>query len=302
MKKYMIALCGLPGILLLLAFLTGCPTERRSSEGLMVAVSIPPQAYLAERIGGAHLQVTTLLQPGESPATYQPSDHQVSRVLQSRIFFQIGVPFERGKWAGAVSGSGHSISIVDMRKGVPLRRMKDHHHEAHESGDEDDHAEGADPHIWLAPELLKIQARTMAENLIKADPDHAAAYRTNLEALLSDLDRLHGQLQKRLSPYRGRSLFLYHPAWGYFCDAYGLEQVAIESEGKEPSDEELTRLQERIRASGTRVIFVQPQIAGTSAKAVAEALGVELRTIDPLARDILTNLQSVGEIIASHYH
>ena len=302
MRKNLVALFCLPGILLLLAFLTGCPPDGGSFEGLMVAVSIPPQAYLAERIGGAHLQVTTLLQPGESPATYQPSDHQVSQILQSRIFFQIGVPFERGKWAGAVSSSVHGISIVDTRKGVPLRRMKDHHHDTHESGEENDHAEGADPHIWLAPALLKIQARTMADNLIKADPEHAAAYRANLEVLLSDLDRLHDELQKRLSPYRGRSLFLYHPAWGYFCDAYGLEQVALEIEGKEPSDEELTRLQVRIRASGTRVIFVQPQIAGTSARAVAEALGVELRTIDPLARDILTNLRSVGETIAAHYH
>ena len=167
-------------------------------------------------------------------------------------------------------------------------------------GDGREHEE-PDPHVWLAPGLLKIQARTIARSLAKAAPGHAEAFQSNLEALLPELDRLDAEIRERLAPFKGRCIYLYHPAWGYFCDAYGLEQAAVEIEGKEPSDEELTRLQERIRADGARTLFVQPQIAGQSARAVAAALGVELKILDPMARDILSNLREVANIVARSF-
>lgn len=268
------------------------------SSGLIVTVSILPQAYLVERIGGAFVNVVTLVDPGESPATYQPSDRKVSRVLQSKVYFRIGVPFEKGKWSSALASAKGELLVKDLREGIPLRHFAEHDHEE-EHGDHD-HGD-SDPHIWLSPGLLKIQAQTVAEVLSKIDPEHSDTYQANLNAFLIDMDALEIEIQTILEPYRGKRVYIYHPAWGYFCDAYGLEQRAIEFAGKEPSDAELTELQSLIRADGARVIFVQPQIAGRSVEAVAQAVGAEVRVLDPLARDIPANLIEAAKAMAGSF-
>ncbi len=290
---------------------TGCSKESPAAGVLAVTVSIPPQAYVVERIGGPDVRVTTLVQPGESPTTYQPTDLQVSEVLRSRVYFKIGVPFERGKWAQALLDERRGIRIVDMREGITLRDIASHSHgpETREGSeppfegtvDHGAHHEGADPHIWLAPELLKIQARTVAATLIELAPALRDSFRQRLDVFLQEMDRTHRELQRILKPCRGKSLFVYHPAWGYFCDAYGLVQAAVESEGKAPSDQDLTRLQERLRAEGAGALFVQPQIAGSSARAVADAVQVALVVIDPLARELSANLLAVAKAIAKSY-
>jgi zinc transport system substrate-binding protein len=144
-------------------------------------------------------------------------------------------------------------------------------------------------------------ARTILRTLCEMDPDASDRYQANLDGLLEELDRLHDEVREILSPFAGRRLYLYHPAWGYFCDAFGLEQVAIEVEGKEPSDEELTRIQEQMRADETKAIFVQPQIEGRSAEPVARAVGASLKILDPLRRDVITNLRDAAQAIAESY-
>jgi zinc transport system substrate-binding protein len=303
----------------------GCGAELETGLGkTSVVVSIAPHAYLVERIGGDHVQVTTLVQPGESPATYQPSDQQVSEVMKSQVFFRTGVPFEKGKWLEAILHSGKAISIVDLREGITLREFKNEETgleergsfekierhgegEVHDEIDEHhdcDHGhdhEGADPHIWLSPSLLKIQAQTMARALKDMYPERSRVYQTRLTDLISDLDQVDTELRQLLAPFKGKSIYVYHPAWGYFCDAYGLKQVAIEHEGKEPSDQELTAIHKRIKAEGGRVIFVQPQISGESAKAAAGSMGVEIQILDPLSKDVIENLRSIGRAIAGSF-
>lgn len=112
---------------------------------------------------------------------------------------------------------------------------------------------------------------------------------------------LDSELTTTLEPIAGSAFFVFHPAWGYFADAYGLEQVAIESEGKEPSEAELTRLARLARQRGIRTVFVQPQISGSAARAVAHAVGAELEVLDPLERDVAANLRRVAtRLVASH--
>jgi zinc transport system substrate-binding protein len=277
-----------------LAFLAvaGCRGRQDDASRPRVVTSILPHAYLVERIAGERFEVSTLVRPGESPATYQPSDAQVSEILGARVLFRTGVPFENGKWFESIAG--HGPRVVDLRGGLELRHLEacDHDHD-HDHGEE-----GADPHIWLAPDLLKVQAETVAATLSELAPDHAADFEANLRALHEDLDRLDADLAELLAPVRGRRMYVYHPSWGYLCDAYGLEQVPIEIEGKEPSDAELTEFQERARADRVRVVFVQPQIAGQSARAAARAVGAEVAELDPLAKDVIANLRAAARAIA----
>lgn len=295
------------GAAILISSLLGCPTKQRESVGakLPVAVSIVPQAWLVNQIGGDHVEVLTMVKPGESPEVYQPTDVQVSRVMSAKAFFCVGMPFEKGRAFRAIQSSG-KVRMVDTRQGITLRRAVPHAHaegDGHEHEEDQEHEAGGahagdDPHIWSSPRLLAIQARTVAQTLRELDPAHAADYDRNLKALEQKIDETDQKIRAILAPMRGKSFFVFHPAWGYFAEDYDLHQVAIESEGKDPSDRELTELQQLARREKIRVIFVQPQTAGRAAEAVARAIGGRVETLDPLASDVLGNLVHVAEALA----
>jgi zinc transport system substrate-binding protein len=154
--------------------------------------------------------------------------------------------------------------------------------------------DGADPHIWLNPRLVKIQARTIADALIQVDPKGKTAYERNLAIFVKDLDKLDAKLKKTLAPFKGKTFMVFHPAWGYFADAYGLKQDPIEIEGKNPSSKQLSRIIETAKTEGVRIIFVQPQFSRRLAKRVAESIGGAVAPINPLARDYIANLEEVA--------
>lgn len=284
--------------LLLAGLACGGAVPDDASSPLPVAASILPHAWLVERVGGEAVEVTAVLGPGDNPATHQPSDIQVSRVLASRLLFSSGVPFEAGPWFDAVAGN---LEIVPLDEGVVDRVMESHHHEPAHSGGHEDHHAGLDPHAWLSPTRLAAQARRVAAELSRVDPDHAAVYTANLQSLEDDLTELDRWIRSTLAPHRDRAFVVFHPSWGYFADDYDLRQISIEVEGKEPSDAEITRLQREAGDLGISVVFVQPQIAPRSARAVADALGAELATLDPLAADIPANLRRTTDVIARSF-
>lgn len=313
------ALCA--ALLLLAAGCGGNAAPSNPAGAVPVVVSIPPQKWLVEQVGGGHVEVTVLLAPGDDPHTYQPTDAQISRVMRAPVYFRVGVPFENGSWFRAIAGS-EKLDVVDMRQGIRLREIeadlyahepppgehasdhgdREHHaeHARHEHGDPHDHA-GRDPHIWTSPRLLKTQARTVASTLAEVFPEHGDAFQRNLAALELKLDQLDAAIREKLAGCRGRAMFVFHPAWGYFADEYGLRQVAVELEGKEPTDRELTELQQLARREGIRVIFVQPQISGQSAEAIARVVGARVEVLDPLAEDLPAELLRAAEVLAESY-
>ncbi|MCA9286704.1 MAG: zinc ABC transporter substrate-binding protein [Phycisphaerales bacterium] len=288
---------------------------------LRVAVTVPPQAWLVERLGGKDVEVVTVIGPGFSHETYQPSDREASAVLSCALYVRTGLSVENGPWFRAIERSPN-VRIIDGRAGIAQRTLetpseleehgppgsagehgtRDHDHPpapGHAVGDHSacDHG-GPDPHIWLSPVLLKQQAATIAHALSAARPDLANDVADRLRRVERELDALDTELRARLAPYAGRSILVFHPAWGYFTDAYGLKQIAIESEGRLPSDREVTTLQETARALGIRTLFVEPQIGGKAAQSLAKAIGAKVVVLDPMARDVPTNLRLVAEKIA----
>lgn len=298
-------------LLAALGALVGChPSSPESQPKRLAVVSVMPQAWLVRQLGHPYFDVLTLVQPVDNPHTYQPTDAQVSRVMQADVFFRTGMPFEKGSWFQAIQSS-QKLSIVDLRQGIPLRRMERHvHHEesdrhSQEMPQPDPHQPGgeeaSDPHIWLSPRLLKIQAATVAQNLSRIDPAHQDDYQHNLQLVSRQLDQLDTRIRQRLAAAKGKAFFVFHPAWGYFADEYGLHQVAIEVEGKQPTDAELTKLQEEARREGIKVIFVQPQITGQAAGAVAAAVGAHLEQLNPEAEDVPASLLHAADAIAESY-
>ncbi len=289
------------------------------ADRIAVFTSILPQEYFVERIGGDRVQVQALVAPGSSPATYEPTPRQMAALSEATILFRIGVPFENA-FVPKIEGMAKGLLIVDTRKGITLREMKAHHHhgedcddgEGHDKAnheeDNDDHRhvkgqtaccgqDGTDPHVWLSPHLVKVQARTIADALIETDPAGKPTYEKNLATFLKELDDLDAKLVEALAPVKGKTFMVFHPAWGYFADAYGIQQEPIEIEGKDASGLQLARMIDMARNEGVRVIFVQPQFSTRSAERVAEAIGGAVVPIDPLARDYVDNLERVAAAV-----
>jgi zinc transport system substrate-binding protein len=291
--------------LLLLALMLGCdrPQETaaprpQSPTRLTVAVSILPEAWLVEQVGGPHVRVVTLVRPGESAELYEPTDAQIQEVMHASVYFPVGMPFENGRTFQAIRDS-HRLQIVDLRQGVPLREMVRHSHPGAEAGAHAEAAEGKDPHIWLSPRLLKIEAATMAHALEWIDVEHQETYRQNLAALQKKLDRLDDRVRRKLASLKGKAFFVYHPAWGYFADEYGLRQVPIEIEGKEPSDSELTELQRELRREKARVIFAQPQTPQRAVRAIIQSVeSVRMSILDDLDPDPSAAIQRAADEIS----
>ncbi|MDD5475539.1 MAG: zinc ABC transporter substrate-binding protein [Syntrophales bacterium] len=267
------------------------------AEKMEVFVSILPQAYFVERIGGDRVNVSVLVGPGQSPHTYEPTPRQMADLGRARLFFRIGSPFEQ-RLIEKIGIIFDELTIVDTRNNVPMLYFShDHHHAGHD--DHHHHGSDPDPHIWLDPKRVKIQALTICEALVEMDHSHAGLYRENLRKFVNELDAIDEKISAALAPLKGGSIYVFHPAFGYFADSYGLRQIAIEIDGKEPSPRQLAAIIEKAKDDGGRVIFVQPQFSRRHAEAMAREIKGAVVPLNPLAPDYLENLEYMTETIRS---
>jgi zinc transport system substrate-binding protein len=276
------------GLLPLAALAASCsPAGRSTTSGqVRVFVSIPPQAYLVEQLGGSRVHVDVLVSPGQSPHTFEPTPGQMAALAEAQLYCRVGLPFE-DRLLKRLGASLPHLKVIDTTKGVTMIASDGH--------DADEPAGAPDPHTWLDPQRAKIQAGNVAAALIETDPSHRADYERNRAELDRTLDQLDARIAASLRPFRGQTFFVYHDAFGYFADAYGLRQVAIEIGGKEPGPKELSALIARARREKVRIIFVQPQFSRRSAEAIARAIGGAVVSIDDLARDYPAMLQGIAD-------
>jgi zinc transport system substrate-binding protein len=286
-------------VAVVLLTLSGCGGVSSETGGVpRVFVSVPPQAWLVEQLAGDYFTVDTLLPKGRDPHTYEPEPRQVMALGSAALYFRIGVPME-DRVLGKVAGSGAAVRIVDTIAGIDtISSAEACHDDDHDHGH--DHGRVAiDPHVWLGPAQLRGIAAAMTRAFSESDPAHAGEYSRRLDDFLARLDEVDAAARERLAPHAGRAFFVYHPAFGYFAAAYGLEQVAVEMGGREPTPKDLEQLIAQAREAGIRVIFVQPQFPPASAETVARAIGGHVAPLDDMAPNVLENIAQIAEIVAS---
>lgn len=288
-------------ILFALAVVVMSASVVHASGKIPVFVSILPQQFVIERIGGGLVEVSVMVQPGASPATYEPSPRQMAALSSARAYFAIGVPFEHS-WLDRISSANSELAMVHTDAGISKRAMAAHSHDEHGDdhgdGHKDEHQDGSlDPHVWLSPILMRQVAANTCAGLVLIDPDNRTVYEKNLNGFLSDINLLDSDIRTVLSDVPGneRTFMVFHPSWGYFADQYGLKQVAIESEGKSPGPRELVEIIANGRELGVSVLFVQPQFSDKSAKVIASELGAQVVPLDPLAKDWDENLRNAAD-------
>ncbi|MEE4266299.1 MAG: zinc ABC transporter substrate-binding protein [Desulfobacteraceae bacterium] len=274
-------------------FLLICRGHAQGGKKLLVFVSIPPQEYFLHQIGKQRVEVQVMVQPGASPATYEPKPRQMAAISRTHIYFAIGVPFEK-IWLKKIAAANPDMQVVHTDHGIQKIPMAANHAESEQHREENQHGE-SDPHIWLSPSLVMIQARTILNALVEIDPDHRAVYETNTKVFLSKLEALDADLKNMFAGKQGFQFMVFHPSWGYFARSYGLQQVPIEIEGKDPKPAQLKELIEHAKKKHINVIFVQPQFSSRSAELVAKEIGGQVIVADPLASDWSGNLREVAQ-------
>jgi len=251
------------------------PNPEAEDGRIRVAVTILPQAEFVEKVGGEKVRVTVVIPPGAEPHSYEPAPSQLMAIGAARLFVELGsgIPFEK-IWMEKLLGVGDELLVVDCSEGIDLL--------------------SGDPHVWLSPRRARIMVANICRALVRIDPDSRAYYERNRDVYLQELDALDEQIGRALAGAKVRTFLVYHPSWGYFARDYGLEQIAVEEEGKEPTVQSLTRLVQQARARNVKTVFASPQFDTRSARTVAAELGIRVVAVDPLARNYADNLRRIA--------
>lgn len=290
MKKYVI-------LSVVLSVLLSLPLAS-AAEKVQVLVSIPPQNYFVQRIGGELVDVASMLPPGAFPHTFEPTAKQMKALSRAELYVRIQVEFEQAWW-DKIAAANPGIYVVDSTQGIDFLEGTAHHHEKEIGEVKNKHEHnGRDPHIWLSPAAVKLQAEAIYQGLIHVDPAHQNTYLINKEQFLVDLETLDQEIRQILAGLKNRTFMVFHPSWAYFARDYQLQQLSIELEGKEPSAAEMAQIMKTAQAQNIRVIFVQPQTSQRSAEIIASQIGAQVKVLDPLAADWLENLRRVAKTLA----
>jgi len=258
-------------------------------------VSIPPEMTFVKAIGGDKVDVSLMVQIGNSPHTYEPKPSQMTAIAKAQIYFAMAVEFEH-VWLPKFQSLNTQMKVVDLSQGIDKIDMVQH--KEHASYAKHEH-EGKDPHIWTSPANVKVIAQNIYKALSAIDTNNTKYYEKNLNTFLAQVDATDKQIQKILSSLKGsRNFMVFHPSWGYFAKAYHLTQIAVEVEGKSPKPRELVHLIKEAKKEKVTAIITQPEFSDSSAKIIANELHIPVVKISPMAPNWSENLIQMAKTIA----
>jgi len=305
-------------LIILAVFMCACPEKsaanKKKTEKVRVFVSILPQKFIVEKIGGVQVEANVLVPPGKDPHTYEPSPKQLIELGCSRIYFKSGMPFEN-VLIEKIKGISRSLDVFDMGEGIQKATLEKHiannkepaDNHIHEPGKcnhggihGDEHSHGADeldPHIWLSLPLVKKMAENTCAVLKKLKPESTVYFEDNLKLFCAEADALDRRLETALLSSKGGIFLVFHPAFGYFAERYGLRQYCVEIEGKSPTPKELEELIKTARRNNVKIVFFQPQFDSKYAESVAKAIDGSAMQLNDLAEDIFSNLKHIADIL-----
>jgi zinc transport system substrate-binding protein len=266
----------------LLLFTAGCSTGTGTdtiADRIVVAVSILPQAEFVESVGREHVEVIVMIPPGASPASYEPAPEQMLDLARADMYVKVGspLPFEQ-VYLSRLVDQNPDMRIVDSSAGIGIVDN--------------------DPHIWNSPSNVMVMTGHIAAGLSEVDPQNEDEYHKNAAEYIQQLAELDSEIKGILRESEGKAFMVFHPSWGYFSRDYGLVQIPIETEGKEPSAKELQELIQVAKSGNITVIFVSPQTSMASPQLIAQQINGEVVIADPLAPDFSANLRDVAIRIA----
>lgn len=283
---------------LLLSFVLAIPVF---SANLTVAVSLQPYSNVVKEIGGNEVQVVAMLPPGADPHTFEPKPASLREFAKATVYFSDGSGMDAA-WLPRFKGVNKNVNVISLAQGVTwLEEDEPHHegevhHDAHHDGDEE-----MDPHLWTSPVQMMLIAENVCQALMSLDAAHRDLYRKRTDDLKSRLGNLDMELRQSIDklPANGRSFIVFHPAYGYFARDYGMKQLTVEVDGKEPKPRDLANLVKTGKSNNVHIVFVQPQFSRRAAATLAKELQASILDTDPLSYDYEGNIRKLLSAIAA---
>lgn len=287
-------------LVILLPF-TGC-SHQQSSGKITVVTSIFPLADFVRNVGGERVEVVTLLPPGASPHTYEPTPEQVKNIARASIFIKNGGGLEFWAEKTVLAAGNSKLQVIDTSRGIETIEER----EGIKESEEDEHEDGVNPHFWVDPVLAQKQVEAIRDALISIDPSQEALYRQNATVYLKELEALDREIAEQTKTYSIREFVSFHAAWSYFSKRYNLVEAAVieSSPGREPSPALLKKIVDTVRKAKIKAIFAEPQFSPRIAETIALETGCKVLFLDPIGgadlkdRDSYINLMryNVGQM------
>ena len=293
MRKYIFTL--------LFSFLLLACHSNREKEANVLTVTIEPQRYFLEQIVGDKFQVNTLVSPGSSPETYEPSPSAMIKLGNSRAYFKVGFLGYENVWTGKLAENNPDLKIVDCSVGIePVYGGHGHHDHSHEAADHGhNQTDAADPHVWSSAKNAVLFSQNMLNAVVDLDVENADLYRANFEKLTQKIAETDSALTRLLKDIPTRSFIVYHPALAYLARDYNLTQHSIEFEGKNPSPAQMKELVDLAKAENIKIVFVQQEFDIKNSEVIAREIGATSHTINPLAYEWDEELIRIAQLLAS---
>lgn len=255
-----------------------------SKKMLKVMASFYPMYDFAAKIGGDKAEVITLVPSGTEPHDWEPAAADIRNLEEADLFIYSGAGMEH--WVDDVLASldNKDLISVEASKGVALRDGHSHSHEEEEGAGEPEEEGQYDPHVWLSPLNAEKEMDNIKNAYIKADPDNRDYYEANYELYASRFADLNQKFKDTLSSLQNKDIVVSHEAFGYLCDAYGLNQVGIEglSPDSEPSPAKMAEIIDFVRANHVRVIFFEELVSPKVAETIAKETSSSVQVLNPL--------------------
>ena len=271
-------------------------TEMVSSPQSDIAVTIQPLKYIVESITGDDFTIEVIVPNGASPETYEPTPKQIIALNNSKMIFSTGlIDFENA----LLGRLRNQSSIVNLSQGIELIEGSCSHNHSKGVKNGDNHTHGIDPHIWTSPRELKSMAENAYNAIAKQFPD-STKYHTAYEALIAELEALDNECKELCNNADTKAFVVYHPALTYFARAYGIEQITVESDGKDPSAKHLATIIEQAKQKGVKCVLYQRQYPRSVVEVLAKDMGIEAVEFDPLAENITDNILQITHTITGN--
>lgn len=277
----------------MVSFMISC-TGRSSRHEAVVSASIQPLAYFVDRLTDGHLEVNVMVPPGASHATYSPTTAQFRKLSDSGIYFRIGYLGYEQAWIERLREINPGMLVVNLSDGLELIRGEEIDHGDHV------HEGGIDPHIWMSPKVMLGVLPNIKNAIVEAYPELAEQVAVNYDCLYEDLILLDQEMHEVTSSLTQKSFMIFHPALTYLARDYGLEQIAVERGGKEPSPALLSRIIRDARQHQIPVIFIQQEFDLRSAQLISQETGARLVQINPLAYEWLDSMHELMQVFKTY--
>ncbi|WP_290541133.1 zinc ABC transporter substrate-binding protein [Alistipes sp.] len=277
--------------LLAALLLAACTPKQPAGENTLY-VSIPPLRSIVEGIVGNDFKIEVLVPPGASPETFEPTPRQFVALNRAQLIFNVGLIDFETSLLGKV---GDQAKVVDLSRGIELIAGSCSH--AHHGAGQE-HARGVDPHVWTSPKALQTMAANAYKAIRSAYPD-SVQYEAGYNRLQKTLQELDTRTAEKIARSGVKSFIVYHPALTYYARDYGLRQVAIEADGKDPSAKQLTAIIRQAREEGVRRIFYQNQFPASTVETIARDIDAECVEIDPLDEDTIGAIDAMTDLITT---